>query len=230
MSSDTSRLQIEASPDKDTRPIFNFLIKPSFTFKVQFDHYSTMGRNMKKIAFALAVAVASASTPSQAASFLKFEFVSGGVSPSDYSSPVWFAPKVTHQASFVAFAPTDSSLGYYPWFGVNGSANSGNTVQSCSVGGLTCDTLLISRDYSTVRVMSNYLNPGSFIGGDNIAFHGGPGTYIGEYGSKLTVSLVDSVNAVPEPATWAMMIGGFGMVGGAMRSARRKRKVSVSYA
>nr|WP_084192404.1 PEPxxWA-CTERM sorting domain-containing protein [Parasphingorhabdus marina] len=27
--------------------------------------------------------------------------------------------------------------------------------------------------------------------------------------------------AVPEPATWAMMIGGFGLVGGAMR--RRKK-------
>jgi hypothetical protein len=27
-----------------------------------------------------------------------------------------------------------------------------------------------------------------------------------------------------------MMIGGFGMVGGAMRSARRKQKVSVTYA
>ena len=37
-------------------------------------------------------------------------------------------------------------------------------------------------------------------------------------------------SAVPEPATWAMMIGGFGMVGGAMRRTRRKQKVSVSYA
>ena len=32
---------------------------------------------------------------------------------------------------------------------------------------------------------------------------------------------------VPEPATWAMMIGGFGMAGAAMR---RRRKVSVTYA
>jgi hypothetical protein len=39
-----------------------------------------------------------------------------------------------------------------------------------------------------------------------------------------------ALGAVPEPATWAMMIGGFGMVGGAMRSARRKQKVTVSYA
>jgi hypothetical protein len=43
-------------------------------------------------------------------------------------------------------------------------------------------------------------------------------------------SLTFAASAVPEPATWAMMIGGFGMVGGAMRSARRKQKVSVSYA
>jgi hypothetical protein len=35
------------------------------------------------------------------------------------------------------------------------------------------------------------------------------------------------VGAVPEPATWAMMIGGFGVVGGAMR---RRQKVSVRYA
>jgi hypothetical protein len=35
-------------------------------------------------------------------------------------------------------------------------------------------------------------------------------------------------SAVPEPTTWAMMIGGFGMVGGAMRSVRRKQKITVS--
>ena len=38
-----------------------------------------------------------------------------------------------------------------------------------------------------------------------------------------------STAAVPEPATWAMMLGGFGLVGGAMRSARR-RKSQVTYA
>ena len=30
--------------------------------------------------------------------------------------------------------------------------------------------------------------------------------------------------AVPEPATWIMMIGGFGLAGGAMRMARRRRR------
>lgn len=37
-----------------------------------------------------------------------------------------------------------------------------------------------------------------------------------------------SYTAVPEPATWAMMIGGFGMVGAAVR--RRKTQVRVTYA
>lgn len=36
--------------------------------------------------------------------------------------------------------------------------------------------------------------------------------------------------AVPEPATWAMMLLGFGFVGGAIRSAKRRQKLTVSYA
>lgn len=40
---------------------------------------------------------------------------------------------------------------------------------------------------------------------------------------------IDPPGAVPEPGTWAMMILGFGAVGGAMRS-RRRNRVSVSYA
>jgi PEP-CTERM motif len=35
--------------------------------------------------------------------------------------------------------------------------------------------------------------------------------------------------AVPEPATWAMMLLGFGFVGGALRSAKRRQKLTVSY-
>ncbi len=38
-----------------------------------------------------------------------------------------------------------------------------------------------------------------------------------------------SVAAVPEPATWAMMIGGFGLIGGTMRS-RRRQAVRVKFA
>lgn len=44
--------------------------------------------------------------------------------------------------------------------------------------------------------------------------------------STLTISEVSA--AVPEPATWLMMLLGFGFVGGAMR--QRKQAVRVSYA
>lgn len=36
-----------------------------------------------------------------------------------------------------------------------------------------------------------------------------------------------AVSAVPEPATWAMMIAGFGMLGGALRASRRGQPVPV---
>jgi hypothetical protein len=41
---------------------------------------------------------------------------------------------------------------------------------------------------------------------------------------------VSAQSAVPEPATWAMMFLGFGLIGGAMRSAARRQKVTVTYA
>jgi hypothetical protein len=51
----------------------------------------------------------------------------------------------------------------------------------------------------------------------------------GSFGGSLSFTPA-TVAAIPEPATWAMMLGGFGMVGGAMRARRRKERVTVSYA
>lgn len=47
--------------------------------------------------------------------------------------------------------------------------------------------------------------------------------------SALTFGPLATVGAVPEPATWAFMIFGFGAIGGAMRR-QRKMNVKVSYA
>jgi PEP-CTERM motif len=53
------------------------------------------------------------------------------------------------------------------------------------------------------------------------------GTYVWTWGNGGTAdSLTLNVGAVPEPATWAMMIAGFGIVGCAMR----RRVAKVSYA
>ena len=42
------------------------------------------------------------------------------------------------------------------------------------------------------------------------------------------VAVVDLAGGVPEPAAWALMLAGFGLVGGAMR--RRQQTVRVTYA
>jgi hypothetical protein len=62
----------------------------------------------------------------------------------------------------------------------------------------------------------------------------GPGSYsfsitgdgVGGLPAGLAVRL-DSAGTVPEPASWALMVGGFGAVGGAMRS---RRRTAVSFA
>jgi hypothetical protein len=84
--------------------------------------------------------------------------------------------------------------------------------------------------------------PDGFISlGDNgsIAFNltstiSGAGLYlyIGEVGDNGEVAgsninlLSTPVRGVPEPATWAMMVGGFGLIGAAMR--RRQRGIALS--
>jgi hypothetical protein len=49
------------------------------------------------------------------------------------------------------------------------------------------------------------------------------------YSSALTLSVPPIGSAVPETATWAMMISGFGLIGGAMRR-QRKVKTTVRFA
>jgi hypothetical protein len=66
---------------------------------------------------------------------------------------------------------------------------------------------------------------GEFAREYNTPEDGHPG---GTGGSRWSTWIAGiDVAAVPEPATWAMMIAGFGMVGFAMR---RSRKISVTYA
>ncbi len=55
------------------------------------------------------------------------------------------------------------------------------------------------------------------------------GTYVlTQYGTGAPGTLIISDVAVPEPMTWALMVGGFGLVGGAMR--RTAARVAVARA
>ncbi len=72
---------------------------------------------------------------------------------------------------------------------------------------------------------SSYLGDSQIPAGFHIAFedlNGGGDFNYTDYGMVLS-----AVAGIPEPATWAMMILGFGVVGGAMR---RRQRVSVRFA
>jgi len=54
-------------------------------------------------------------------------------------------------------------------------------------------------------------------------------TDVGSYSLAINgPGAVTFANAVPEPATWAMMLVGFGMIGTAMRYRRRSTKVAIA--
>lgn len=103
-----------------------------------------------------------------------------------------------------------------------GALGSGTDPLTVTVGGV---------DHTFFPVADNNLDT---------TFHPGSFTFTGT-GSPLTLSftsagvnnvdaIVDNirVSGVPEPATWAMMIAGFGFIGGAVRY--RNRKTRLSYA
>ncbi|WP_231639313.1 PEPxxWA-CTERM sorting domain-containing protein [Sphingomonas profundi] len=59
---------------------------------------------------------------------------------------------------------------------------------------------------------------------DNLTFQLDEGTITGTLNANVVVA------AVPEPATWAMMLGGFGLVGAAMRRRRAHVTTAVRFA
>lgn len=90
------------------------------------------------------------------------------------------------------------------FFDVSGVSNSGNNNSAVFIGAQSTTSSITS-------IIFHQLSGG---GTNDFAISG--------------LSLIGNVSAVPEPATWGMMIMGFGIVGGAMR--RRRQKVTVTYA
>jgi len=124
-----------------------------------------------------------------------------------------FAPKPIN-ISFNFSQPLPGSTG-----GFDGDT-AAFTVLLASWGTLTWDTP------DTVLNFGSGYQLGVHLESDSETFNGGPGLNFGPGGADVRAkfTLLQVPSAVPEPATWGMMIMGFGLAGAAMR---RRRTVAT---
>jgi hypothetical protein len=98
----------------------------------------------------------------------------------------------------------------------------GNTV--AYVGNTATLSFLDSGNLATINSVLNFFNDDNSVGGEQSS---GFVDYIRIYDTALTANEVAGLTppvavggAVPEPATWAMMLLGFGLVGTSLRLRR----------
>ena len=111
----------------------------------------------------------------------------------------------------------------FAWDGVN-------VEKIDSLGGshtVDFDTLLVGISYIGLHFGKGVGGPGNATAFYKIDGGAGLDAITLAYNASSGAVLYGT-GAVPEPATWAMMIAGFGLVGGAMR--RRKTRIAVTYA
>lgn len=86
-----------------------------------------------------------------------------------------------------------------------------------------CSTVgALTRCFSSVQAAAQDAADSRLWGGIHYRFDSEAGLAMGAGIGRLSLSGV-AFNAVPEPDTWAMLIVGFGIVGGALRAARKQR-------
>ncbi len=132
-----------------------------------------------------------------------------------------------------------------PYWGSNPLAYSGVGAAALLFGGSASDYAIstVDSDPAHINFLANYevIGIGSRVFADNY-FRGVEGvthyqdvyvfdeaidtvsTYVSDFGNS-NVNYAFSVSNTPEPATWALMIGGFGLVGASLR--RRSTTVAA---
>ena len=143
-----------------------------------------------------------------------------------FTAPVmqWGTPGDTYLGSGQLFAD-DLGAGLFDVTGASGSStiqgweqyvyniDGGAGQLTLGAGGYTADGLMLFGD----GFYGFSLNPG----GSSYAIQ------LGEVGApEGTLTITPAIAAVPEPTTWAMMIGGFGLAGATLR----RRKPTVRFA
>lgn len=149
-------------------------------------------------------------------------------------------PTVTVPTDAVLLHPGDSNLlSVYSAYLAGSTSTYGYTINLQSVGidtttgvGYTPFTAVGGVVTLGARgVLSTYLSTATLTGTQFLTAGQSFGVIIDRNGSYNgdSTGLNFAISAVPEPATWAMMLVGFGMVGFGLRS-RRKPVVRVTYA
>jgi len=173
--------------------------------------------------------------------------------PAGTAGFVWTAsPTIDTTAGTFAGSSLFTTSATGGFAGSEGAGSSSGTLSFSNVVGTTLDAALANFinfgdfAFSVSKVTTQgYVNAGGSISaslyllGTTIAdgFEATPNsvtlTFNSTGGSPFTASATlsnppsDVTPAVPEPATWAMMLGGFGLIGAAMR--RRRTDVSVKF-
>jgi hypothetical protein len=125
-------------------------------------------------------------------------------------------------ASFSAATPFTLTSGYF-----TGAWNDGLTVNVLGLSNgvqVYSDSFVVNTSGPTLRTF-DWANLTSVtfssFGGTDVGFGGG--------GTQFALdNLTIDASAVPEPATWAMMLVGFGMMGASMRYRRRSTKAAYA--
>jgi hypothetical protein len=195
---------------------------------------------------AVSLAMASASPAGAATIVVDFEDLDGTgvVIPDSYKGIIWGNKFATYDTAMPPFTPkSGSTVAYFNY--ISGDMTEGfvytqpirfaasvlfkGAYFSGDPGRVTADFYrggeLVGQSSVLTSAVPQFLG-GSSEAVDEVRITGGAGNFVLD---DLTFE-TGVVSAVPEPATWAMLLGGFGMLGGAMRSARRKQKVAVANA
>ena len=207
---------------------------------------------MKKILLAASAAVGAFCAPAHAATFTPaYEYTGAGTLTDSRPFTIGFDFSLSGTTSIDALGyntlniPGNQQVGIWDSAGTllaSATINSGNTVignyawQSITTLTLGAGTYTIGGTYTGGPFVSNLSGvtsaPGfTWLRDQQLSGTGlnRPTLTYGNYGNNgiALVNFAGTFRGVPEPAAWAMMLAGFGLVGGAMR---RRQKVAVTFA